>query len=271
MKKVIQAGSLAILIFLFNLSCTDNQHSMTSHDKTSSHTMKGDCSQVHWSHHSGPEGPENWKNLCDGFAACGGKRQSPIDIATVKVEKDNRLRAPEFHYGQTPVEIINNGHTVQFNVTKGQYVKLNGKDYELLQFHYHAPSEHTVDGRHYPLEVHFVHKHADDDLAVLGIFFKEGKENPFLARFLDKFPPENGKYISDEKIDLMQLLPDDKSYYYYEGSLTTPPCTEIVRWYVLKQPLEASKEQIEKFSEILNNNYRPVQPLNGRKIKLYEK
>jgi len=226
-----------------------------------------DCSHVHWSHHPGPDGPDNWKNLCDGFADCGGRRQSPVDIRTEKTVEDKSLTPPCFHYGSTKTHIINNGHTVQFNVEKGHTVELNGKSYELLQFHFHAPSEHTIDGAHYPLEVHWVHRHSDNDLAVLGVMFKEGAENPLLARYLDRFPAPGQTYQSDEMFDLNSLLPADKSYYYYHGSLTTPPCTEIVDWYVWAQPLEASKEQIERFAALLDKNFRPVQPLNGRVIK----
>ncbi|NPA46548.1 MAG: carbonic anhydrase family protein [Chlorobi bacterium] len=272
MKKNIAIFSLLIFILSAGISCQENSRTKQQKDpmhQENTHSKPKDCSGVHWSHHKGHDGPENWKNLCDGFADCGGQRQSPVDIDTKKVTESADLKAPGFHYGKTRTRIINNGHTVQFDVDEGSTVKLNGKDYRLLQFHYHAPSEHTVNGRHYPLEVHFVHQHAGDDLAVIGIFFKEGKKNPLFEKYLNKFPEKEGKYDSADLIDLMSLMPDDKSYYYYDGSLTTPPCTEIVSWYVMKQPLEASKDQIEKFSKILNRNFRPVQPLNGRRIRLY--
>jgi len=278
MKRKLILIPLSFVFVLFLGSCNDSTSKNSATTKKEKETIvhnqeqetKKDCNDVHWSHHKGPNGPENWKNLCEGFAECGGKKQSPIDINTQNVEKATGLKAPEFHFGKTKTDIINNGHTVQFNVDKGNMVKLNGKDYELLQFHYHALSEHTINGKHAPLEVHFVLKHSDNDLAVIGVLFKEGQENELFKRFLDKFPTEKGTYKSDDTIDLMSLLPKDKSYYYYNGSLTTPPCTQIVSWYVLKEPMEASKEQIEKFSKILDQNYRPVMPLNGRKVVLFQ-
>jgi len=230
---------------------------------------KQDCKDVHWTHHHGKNGPEDWQNLCEEFAACGGKQQSPIDIATDAVEEDAGLRALQFHYGTSKAHIVNNGHTVQFNVDGEHTVRLNGKTYTLLQFHYHAPSEHTFNGEHFPLEVHFVHKYADDDLAVLGVMFVEGDENAFLKEYLDIIPAKKGEVKSDRLIELLGLFPQNKSYFNYSGSLTTPPCSEVVNWYVLQHPVEASKEQLVRFATILNNNYRPVQPLNERKVRLY--
>ncbi len=231
---------------------------------------KKDCKDIHWTHHPGEEGPENWAHLCDGFKDCAGQKQSPIDIQTGLIITTDSLQAPVFKYGATPVYIINNGHTVQFNVEGEHNVNLNGKEYKLLQFHFHAPSEHTINGQHFPLEVHFVHKHSDNDLAVIGIMFKEGKENALLASYLDEFPTEKGEFKSNDQIDLSSLLPENKSYYHYPGSLTTPPCSEVVSWYVLATPIEASKEQLEKLARILDNNFRPVMPLNGRIIQFFK-
>lgn len=269
---------LAILIVLtFFISCKDAKQKDSQElqkketEQVEIKHAKKDCKEVHWSHHKGEEGPENWKNLCDGFSDCGGKAQSPIDIVTKNSTKAAELVAPKFSYGQSKLAIINNSHTVQFNVSGDHKVTLNGKDYNLLQFHYHALSEHTIDGKHFPLEVHFVHQHADRDFAVLGLLFKEGQENELLKKYLDKFPTSKGEYKSEESIDLLSLFPTDKSYYNYKGSLTTPPCSEVVNWYVLKTPVTASKPQIEQFSKILNNNYRPIQAVNGRKVLTYSK
>jgi len=270
MKK-ITIISIILLSLIVIVSCSNEQKKANNTHEISPKnqvTNKKDCNNVHWSHHKGHDGPENWKNLCEGFSDCGGNSQSPIDINNAEI--DQELKALDFNYNKTNVDIINNEHTVQFNVDKGNKVNLNGKEYELLQFHYHALSEHTINGKHYPIEVHFVHKHSDNDLAVLGVMFVEGKKNELFEKYLDKFPTEKGEYKSGETIDLLNLFPENKSYFYYNGSLTTPPCTEIVNWYVLKNPVEASKEQIEKFSKILNNNYRPVQALNGRTVKLYK-
>ncbi len=273
MKKILLSFVVNALTFV---SCNQNQKStetkqeetVTQENNKHMEKSKKDCKDVHWTY-EGEHGPEHWKDLCDGFADCGGKSQSPVDIQTGAVKKDQSLKAPEFHYGTTGIHIVNNGHTVQFNVSGDNTVKLEGKDYKLLQFHYHALSEHTVDGKHYPLEVHFVHKHNDKDFAVLGVMFKEGKENELLKQYLNHFPGGKGEIKLDGTIDLVSLFPSDLSYYRYEGSLTTPPCSEVVHWYVLKTPVEASKEQLEQFAAILKNNYRPVQPLNGRTIKLF--
>lgn len=273
-----QKTNLFVYVFslLFLVSCNEtpqaksekHKENVTEH-KTDHH--KKDCNDVHWSHHKGADGPENWKNLCDGFSDCGGNAQSPIDITTRDAAKSNRLKPIIFHYGKSNVNIINNEHTIQFNVSGNNTINLNGKDYKLLQFHYHSLSEHTIDGKHFPLEVHFVHKHSDNDFAVIGIMIIEGKENELFKKYLDKFPSEKGKFSSNNTIDLLSLFPNNQAYYHYKGSLTTPPCSEIVSWYVLKYPIEASKDQIEKFSKILNHNYRPVLPVNNRKIELFEK
>lgn len=266
-------GFIAMMIaFTLFISCNNPQEKSGTETQKSEKeqvektTEKKDCKDVHWSHHKGDDGPENWKNLCDGFADCGGQSQSPINILTKDVIMGDGLSSPKFSYGKSKVDIINNAHTVQFNIDGDNKVQLNNKSYQLLQFHYHALSEHTINDRYYPLEVHFVHKHSDTDFAVLGIMFIEGNENALFTKYLDKFPTSKGDYQSDDMIDLLSLLPANKSYYHYSGSLTTPPCSEVVNWYVLQKPLEASKEQIEKLSKILHDNYRPIMPLNDRKV-----
>lgn len=272
MKQKLNLIAVLIALIFFS-SCKDfnkKKHEdngvITKSTEHYQQTDKKDCKDVHWSHHKGDEGPTNWKNLCDDYADCGGMSQSPIDIISQTAIKTDSLNKLKFNYGTSNVAILNNSHTVQFNVDGKNSVNLNGKDYELLQFHYHALSEHTIDGKHFPLEVHFVHKHADSDFAVIGVMFEEGKENELINKYLDKFPTKKGNYKTDEKIDLLKLFPEDLSYYHYSGSLTTPPCSEVVSWYVLKNPVQASKEQIEEFSKILNNNFRPTQPLNDRPV-----
>ncbi len=217
-----------------------------------------------WSY-SGENGPDNWKNICGSYSACGGERQSPVNIDNSVPDK--KLIPLEVNWTTTSTKIINNGHTVQFNCDAGSTLKANGKYYDLKQFHYHALSEHKVKDKHYPLEVHFVHQANDNNLAVIGIFFKEGAKSQLFEKFLSSFPDKKGEFNSKYSIDLKSLLPTDLSYYTYSGSLTTPPCSEIVEWYVLKSAVTASAEQIKKFEKILKNNNRPVQPLNGRVIK----
>lgn len=275
-KFSLLALFIAAIFFISCGSGHNHEEHAKKHDETHSekkeevkHEKHKDCDGVHWSHHEGHGGPGEWKNLCDKFSTCGGEVQSPINIVTESAENTGDMSAIQFNYGKSNVNIINNEHTVQFNVTGENSFTVNDKEYKLLQFHYHAKSEHTINGEYFPIEVHFVHKHSDDDYAVIGAMFTEGAENELLKSYLDKFPTTKGEYTSEDMIDLYNLLPKNKSYFYYGGSLTTPPCSEIVNWYVLKEPIEASKEQIEKFAEILNNNYRPVQELNDRVIKEY--
>lgn len=267
MKRLFRTSFLAIAVLSLGMvACCNSKQNNETTATDEQPSVQNSCENVKWSHKKGDVGPDNWENLCSGFADCGGKRQSPINIDTELVEVKEDMPMPVFNYGKTKVDIINNGHTVQFNVSGKHTVNLEGKEYTLLQFHYHAKSEHTIDNQHYPLEVHFVHKHSDNEFAVLGILFVEGAENALLSKYLEHFPTQKGAYASEDEIDILALFPEDKSYYRYNGSLTTPPCSEIVNWYVLTTPVEASVEQIKSFAAILHNNYRPVLPVNEREV-----
>jgi len=219
----------------------------------------------HWSY-EGEASPEHWKELNEEFEACGGKNQSPIDITGAV--KDKALKALSLTYKElTELTILNNGHTVQINYPEGVF-KLNDLDYKLAQFHFHCPSEHTVNGQSFAMEAHLVHKTADGKIAVIGLMVKEGKENQVFKAIWGDLPAEVDTISKQIKINVNQLLPAKLNYYHYEGSLTTPPCTEGVQWFVLKMPVEASKEQLAKIASIMpNHNARPVLPLNGRIIK----
>ena len=221
---------------------------------------------AHWSY-EGNTGPAHWGDLSDEFKTCKlGKKQSPIDISSTE-------RAPltpiEFHYKSAPLRIINNGHSIQVNYEEGSYVKIDGKRYNLLQFHFHAPSEHTVNGKHFDMEAHLVHKSDDGKLAVIGVFMKEGAKNSFIQTLWDNIPHKVGeeKSVEHVKINAQDLLPASKKYYKYSGSLTTPPCTEGVDWNIMVAPIEVSKDQIDKFRTFYKMNARPTQPLHGRVIK----
>ncbi|NPA44306.1 MAG: carbonic anhydrase family protein, partial [Chlorobi bacterium] len=149
-----------LMVFSVFISCNSTEEN-TNKPKTDveehAHSDKKDCDGVHWSHHKGEDGPEKWNTLCEGFSACGGNAQSPINFVTDSISENSDLQAIKFEYGETTTDIINNLHTIQFNVSDSNSIELNGKDYKLLQFHYHALSEHTVNGKYFPLEVHFVH------------------------------------------------------------------------------------------------------------------
>jgi carbonic anhydrase len=219
----------------------------------------------HWSY-EGATGPDHWSDLDTANAVCkAGGSQSPIDLA-------NALRVPalpglQISYAATRVKVTNNGHTFQVNVDKGSSLTIDGKRYDLLQFHFHTPSEHTIDGKAYPLELHLVHQAADKSLAVIGVMFAEGNPNTTLARFWDRMPRAQSELDAGVSIELKDLLPramDD--YFTYSGSLTTPPCSESVRWIVVKQPLQLSKAQITTFRSVFPMNARPIMPLGARYV-----
>ena len=222
---------------------------------------------VHWGY-EGHGGPAHWAELEKDYATCGlGKVQSPINIAETKKEK---LPAIEFNYQPSVLKLLNNGHTVQVNVAAGSSIKIGADQYKLLQYHFHTPSEEQVQGKNYDMVAHLVHQNDAGQLAVVGVLFKKGKENEALKPLWSKLPEKESaeQSFAQMKVDAAQFLPAARGYYAFEGSLTTPPCSEGVRWMVLKQPVELSAMQLARFSNIVhNNNARPVQPLNGRVVK----
>lgn len=221
----------------------------------------------HWSY-KGDDGPDRWGDLSEDFLMCSeGWNQSPIDLVA---EVHTDLPELEFEYYSSNIDEINNGHSIQQNIAPGSFLKIpdRGKKYELKQFHFHSPSEHTIDGKSYDMEMHFVH--ADDKGAVLvvGVLVNQGKEHPVLNK-LWTFMPENPGETSVQPIGIEEtdLLPPTRKYYAYSGSLTTPPCTEGVKWIVLKTPIEASAEQVAVFKNRVGPaTNRPVQPHNARVI-----
>lgn len=207
---------------------------------------------------------------------CGnGSSQSPINIDHTEVEGE----APfSFDYGTSSLRIafnqhvdniVDNGHTIQINVDEGSTYKIGGKTYELKQFHFHTPSEHTIDGQHFPLEIHFVHQSDDESLAVVGVLVKEGAENPNFVAIVPNLPQNKGesKHLEDETLQLHLHVPQDHGAYYYSGSLTTPPCSENVAWLVMRQHPTMSADQIEAVASVISPNNRPVQANNDREIQ----
>ena len=219
----------------------------------------------HWAY-EGEGAPANWGKLRKDYATCAsGQRQSPIDIREgIKVS----LEAIRFEYKPAQFRIIDNGHTLQVNVGEGLSMGVMGKRYELVQFHFHRPSEERVNGKPYDMVAHLVHKNDEGQLAVIAVLLEKGSEHPLIQTLWNNMPLERDMEVSPaEPIDLIQLLPENRSYWTYMGSLTTPPCTEGVLWIVMKQPLQVSAEQVSIFSRLYRNNARPVQPSNGRLIK----
>ena len=217
-----------------------------------------------WSYH-GKNGPDNWGSK---YALCKtGMEQSPINLVTQKTK--NTPKDLKFSYNIVPLVLLNNGHTIEAVAGNGGQVNLNGEVYNLLQIHYHTPSEHTQSGKNYPAEIHFVHKSKSGKILVVGVFIKEGKDNQQLVKIINNIPSNLHKKlaITGESINLAALLPENtEKKYSYSGSFTTPPCTEGVSWYVFKDPITLSKKNIDKFAKIYPENHRPVQPLNKRKI-----
>ena len=216
----------------------------------------------HWSY-SGKTGPEHWAELSPEFAACGiGLNQSPIDITrTFETELD----ALQFNYDTTSTVIVNNGHTLQINVEPGSWMSIGDEDFQLLQLHFHSPSEHEIDGEKFALEGHLVHQDSSGGLAVVAVLFREGEWNSDLADFGTAGPTElnQPEPIEFEFADL-ELFRNHEFYYRYNGSLTTPPCTEGVRWHVLKEPGQIAPEQAANFVRLIGEDARGPQPVNAR-------
>lgn len=217
---------------------------------------------THWSY-GGSEGPENWGKLDPEFAACvEGKEQSPIDL---KWSKQKGKRKISFHYAEGPLHVVDNGHTIQVNVPVGSYALIDGQRFSLVQFHFHAASEHTFSGRHFPLEAHFVHKNADGKLAVVGVMFETGAKNAGLETvFLNMPGKAHDEKRAMTKFNPASLLPSVHTHYQYSGSLTTPPCSEGVNWTVLNTPMPISEEQLAQFHRAYVHNNRPLQELHER-------
>lgn len=230
--------------------------------------MHGEVHPLHWSYF-GKDAPRYWGELSPEYATCKtGKNQSPINLKDKAAVGTTSLAGFDVYYRETALKIIDNGHTLQVNLPLGSYIKIKGHRYELLQYHFHTPSEHQKDGFNYPMEMHLVHKDGDGNLAVIAIIFQEGETNPVLAELMNFLPKKENKLMIYEnvKIHPAKFFPSDKKFYKYSGSLTTPPCTEGVYWMVFKQPVEASVRQLEEMNKYLGSNARPVQKIYSRSL-----
>jgi len=215
-------------------------------------------------------GPARWSEVRTEYGLCkSGQLQSPINIVTSNAQK-TALPAIEFQYSPTPLKLVNTGHTTQVNPEKGSQIVVGGETYALVQYHFHAPSEEQIDGKTFPMGAHLVHQSANGKIVVVAVQFEQSTYNPALASVWARFPRIVGTEIGFRNIyvDMAKLLPRDRGYYAYDGSLAMPPCTEHVTWFVLKQPLTASAGQIREFTGHHGVNARPVQPLNGRTVRV---
>ena len=215
---------------------------------------------VHWGY-EGDNGPEHWG---DAFPVCGkGKKQSPLNIVG---PFDKSKETLSVDYKEGPLKMLNNGHTIQVNTEPGSTLTIGKESFDLLQFHFHRPSEEQVDGKNASMVAHFVHKSKEGKLAVIGVMLNEGKDSAAIKTLWANLPPKEGEEFLPPKVTFnpASMMPKEMAFYNYEGSLTTPPCTEGVQFYILKTAVDISKQQLAKFPFKLNA--RPVQSLNGRKI-----
>ena len=271
MKPFLISFFICSIAVLAVTSCSGTKTALEGH---------GEGHDVHWGYEE-DDGPDRWATMNSDWILCAeGRRQSPVDLVNTS---GIDLGKAEIH---TPngeaVEVLNqmgviseldNGHTIQINAKTGETMTIGGHTYALVQLHFHAPSEHTVAGEHFPMEAHFVHQAEDGKLAVVGVFIEEGKANPGIAPFWThlskgpgaettvRVPFDFAKHIFPRKIN---------GIYHYSGSLTTPPCTEGVNWFISRETIQLSKEQIRAFTAIYDHNNRPVQALNERTLYMDE-
>lgn len=219
---------------------------------------------AHWGY-EGEHGPASWGSLSGCDACDEGIEQSPVDIPAGVPTHNADI---EFSYAPMSLTVLNNGHTIQVNAAQECFIEVEGERYNLLQFHFHALSEHTVAGEHADMEVHFVHQSAAGEYAVIGVLLNAGEHNTAFAPVFEHIPNEGGQriYAKGIAINTIDLMPTQRAYYRYDGSFTTPPCTEGVKWFVMEQPVELSASQVSAFTSLYDNNYRPVQPINERRF-----
>ena len=227
-------------------------------------------------HYEGAEGPDKWGTLSPKFAACGeGQFQSPVDIGdTVTANETILLKmafppaALKIAHHEHVADGINNGHTIQINYEGADTLTIANDQYALVQYHFHNPSEHTIRGKHFPMEMHLVHKAANGKLAVVGVLIEEGAHNAAFDPIWANLPKQKGveTHYQAVTVDVDALLPRTRASYRYDGSLTTPPCSEGVRWIVMTTPIQLAADQIRAFTAIIHDNNRPTQPLHNRSI-----
>jgi carbonic anhydrase len=227
------------------------------------------CAQDHTSAHwgyDGDRGPDHWADLSQEFALCqSGHRQSPIDIRNPRKAD---LPPLQMDYKPSPLHIIDNGHTIMINYAPGSVLQVGDKRFVLKQFHFHLPSEERIDGKASEMSVHLVHADEQGNLAVVAILLKRGSDNALVHELWTDLPKEKEReeHLDNVQINVGALLPTDLGYYTFPGSLTTPPCTENVTWFVLAHPVTVSAAEIQRFEKLYRHNARPTEPLFGRVI-----
>jgi carbonic anhydrase len=216
---------------------------------------------AHWGY-EGEHGPGRWGDLDAASKACSiGSQQSPIDIRSSIAA---RLPPLQISWPKKPDMIVNNGHTIQVNADAGNTLTVGKDKYDLLQYHFHHPSEHLIGGKNFPMEVHFVHRNGAGNLAVVGALMTAGRPNAAFGKIVAAMPAKEGPAINRAAADPNQMLPAKRGYYQYSGSLTTPPCSEVVNWLLLREPIQVAKTDIDAFGKLFPMNARPAQKENRR-------
>ena len=251
---------ISLLTVLFGLTFLQAEHKKVDANQVNTKIDHA----VQWGY-EGKGSPEHWSELDKRFFMCKkGTNQSPINLSGFT---EAELPPIKFNYHLVSTEILDNGHTEQINVEHNSSITIDNIIFELKQFHFHTPSENNINGKSFPLEAHFVHASKDGHLAVIAVMFKKGKANEALTELWKNIPTHTGEHHAIHAKHLNALLPVDRDYYRFNGSLTTPPCTEGVRWLVMKENVTVSKNQIATFAKIMHlHNNRPIQKTHARMI-----
>jgi len=257
---------LIYCIIIFS-STACNQSAPKNHTGASTETHETKEAPTHWSY-EGESGPEHWAAI-EKESDCDGQAQSPINIIekdVVLIEREEQLF--NFHYAKETMihDVINNGHSIQYNFDTGDHIDYEGEEFALKQFHFHEPSEHTINGVRYPLEIHLVHQNTEKEYLVLSFMAIEGASSPTFSFLESYLPIKVGEAKSiDTPFDFNEILTGKKMCFHYVGSLTTPPCTEGVKWFIFKDPITVSEKQVKELQVLMPmNNYRSTQALNDR-------
>ena len=228
--------------------------------------FEGGAGPKHWK----SAGPIHWKDLADMltldlYLCREGTHQSPININNTLGHSPSKFLT---NFSPTPIRIINNSHTIHLSYDSGSYINWGNKRFELIQFHFHSPSEHLIKGKKYAMEMHLVYKTHDNKFLVIGVLMEKGKSNALIQKIWDKIPIDKNKevYYEDILFNVGNLLPSKKNYFHYSGSLTTAPCLENVSWFISETPIEVSIDQILFFQKFIKHNARPIQQLNNRSV-----
>jgi carbonic anhydrase len=266
--------AFAFVALLFLVVGCGGGHDAHTPEPGSADASHEDHAVPHWGY-AEDNGPARWGEMNEAWSACAtGQHQSPIDLGEAKpgdIADANTSFPPvalQIVHQEHVLEALNNGHTIQVNYDGGETLSIGDEAFRLLQYHFHSPSEHTVQGEHYVMEMHLVHKSDSGKLAVIGVFVEEGEHNQAFDAVWQNLPTEKDDKVRVEgvQVDIDDMLPESSTSYRYHGSLTTPPCSEDVSWIVMTEPIQLGSDQINAFRTVFTGNNRPPQPLNDREV-----